>query len=245
MVPLMNNMFNQIKSECEPDEQLSSVRTKTPARAQADNDDNELHTRAIPADVQSSTHVSEIGETEAPEEASHSAEDRHQHTQSPLPNFDYLTQDAFFDYDEPLPEDTTEETNNDNPVAVLYKKKIFNSSFICAKRVAKLTPSDRTRLRALVKLKADDLQKAMLYVNIPPFPTPSEMAEKLATKRTSLRKRSSEHVPRPKRPSKRRGSSFPSSSTQDAPKIAPKVTWTEEQEPIPATTKSSKSIRQK
>ncbi|GAX10188.1 hypothetical protein FisN_3Lh383 [Fistulifera solaris] len=237
MVPLMSNIFNHIKSECEPDEQLSSVSTKTtPGRARVDNSDTDCHSSDILVDVQSSSHVSEIGKTEAQEEASHATDERHPDTQSSLPDFEYLTNDGFFDHNEPLPEDTTKETNYDNPVAVLYKKKIFNSSFICAKRVAKLTPSDRSRLCALVKLKADDLQKAMLHVNIPPFPTPAEMAEKLAMKRTSPRKRSSDIVSRPKQPSKRRGSFLPSSSTQYVQKIAPKVSWTEVQEPIPATT---------
>jgi hypothetical protein len=234
MVALMNNIFNQIKSECEcePDEQLSSVDNKTPGRARIDNSDTDCHSHAIPVEVQSSTH--EIGETEAQEEASHAADEHYQDTQSSLPEFEYLTNDGFFDHNEPLPKDTNEEANdNDNPVAVLYKKKIFNSSFICAKRVAKLTPSDRTRLRALVKLKADDLPKAMLHVNIPPFPTAAEMAEKIAMK--STRKRSSDPVSRSKRP--RRGSSLPSSSTQYNQKIAPKASRTEEL--IPATTMSS------
>lgn len=221
----MINSLNQVKRENVPEIQPSSTSMEVPDCAESFHSDIAVHVPAVPVNVLSAILIPEIHEAHTHHDASFPTDCGIQ-SQSSSPWGEYLVRDTLFEQDHL---NGTSGNKNCGSVAATRKRKIFNSSFLCQKRIAKLSPSDRKCLSGLIKLRANNLKEAMMLVHIPPFPTPHEMALKVLSKKSSVQtvpKLSSETVPLAKKPSIRKKSSLQTGAKRSSQKKAPKVART-------------------
>lgn len=179
------NDSNQVKKEAVPDKQTSSTSMKALACVKPYGGGmvafgvGSLVDALLPVTVQSAYRVS--GATSTQHHSASVPTDSVIKSRELSPERESRTPS---DHDE---EPGTNKQNDAGPVPMPRKKKIFNASYLCPKRVAKLSASDRNRLSVLIQLKHSDLKEAMLHVNMPPFPTASEMARAKRFRKVSLK----------------------------------------------------------
>lgn len=205
MVSFVNDNLNKIKIESVPDEPSPSMSDMVPKCAKFNRSEVANNVPVLPVNVQNVTFADEINEkTELASIAPGCA------FQSP-----YLS-----------PQDDPLFKLVQRARCARRKRKMFDASLICPRRWGELCPSDRMRLYELIQLRADALNEAVMYLNIPPFPTASEIAQlprrtkKIGSKSSN---KTAKHVPRVQKAAIQKKSTLVTGSAPVSRKKARKV----------------------